>query len=270
MSQTMIQYEGKIAQIVQEDPMLQFLLYAGDNALITGHRCSEWCGHGPILEQDIAISNIALDYIGAARNFYQLAATRIQAKDPSLEVTEDTLAYLRDAWDFKNLLIAELPNGDWAQTTLRVYLISSFQWLFYQQLTQSSDADVAAIAEKTLKEVKYHLRWSREWVIRLGDGTEESAKRLQQALTFLWPFTGEAFKEASYETATSSATTIQLAKLHELWKQELQEVFAEANVEVPTQQAFQMGGKTGKHTEYLGYILAEMQFLQRAYPGASW
>ena len=129
---------------------------------------------------------------------------------------------------------------------------------------------MAAIAEKTLKEVKYHLRWSREWVIRLGDGTEESANRLRQALTFLWPFTGEAFKEASYETATSSTTNIQLANLHESWKQELQEVFAEAGLEVPTQQAFQTGGKTGKHTEYLGYILAEMQFLQRAYPGASW
>src|SRR6476659_4924304 len=167
----------------------EFLLHLADNALVLGHRNSEWTGHGPILEQDIAISNIALDLIGQARNFYQYAA-QLSGKS---EVTEDTFAYLRDAWDFKNCLLVEQTNGDWAKTILRQFFFSTYQYYFYQQLEQSSDTQLSAIAEKSLKEVTYHLKWSAEWVIRLGDGTEESNKRMVFALDELWKFTEELF-----------------------------------------------------------------------------
>ncbi|HJU45242.1 MAG TPA: 1,2-phenylacetyl-CoA epoxidase subunit PaaC, partial [Chitinophagaceae bacterium] len=173
------------------DQLINYTLHLADNALIIGHRCSEWCGHGPILEQDIALSNMALDYIGQARNFYQYAATLIGG-----EATEDSLAYLRDEREFKNLLLTEMPNGDWAQTILRQFFFSTHQYYLYARLQQSSDVQLAAIAEKSLKEVTYHLRWSSEWVIRLGDGTEESKQRLLNALDELWMFTGELFEMA--------------------------------------------------------------------------
>ena len=153
--------------------LIDYTLQLADNALIIGHRNSEWCGHGPVLEQDIAISNIALDFIGQARNFYQYAAELL-----GNGATEDSLAFLRDVPEFKNVLITELPNGDWAQTTLRQFLFSTYQYYFYQQLQNSTDTRLAAIAAKSLKEVTYHLRWSSEWVIRLGDGTEESKHHL--------------------------------------------------------------------------------------------
>ena len=155
-----------------------YTLHLADNALVLGHRNSEWSGHGPILEQDIAISNIALDLIGQARNFYQYAAQLSGQKD----LTEDSFAYLHDAWDFKNCLLVEQPNGDWAKTILRQFFFSAYQYYFYQQLQQSTDAQLCAIAEKSLKEVTYHLKWSAEWVIRLGDGTAESKMRMLNAL----------------------------------------------------------------------------------------
>ena len=176
--------------------LIDYTLQLADNALIIGHRNSEWCGHGPVLEQDIAISNIALDFIGQARNFYQYAAEL-----SGNGATEDSLAFLRDVPEFKNVLITELPNGDWAQTTLRQFLFSAYQYYSYQQLQNSSDTRLAAIAAKSLKEVTYHLRWSSEWVIRLGDGTEESKQRLLTAVDELWNFTGELFLPAGYETA---------------------------------------------------------------------
>src|ERR1700730_747724 len=175
--------------------LLAYTLHLADNALILGHRNSEWAAHGPILEQDIAISNIALDLIGQARNFYQYAAHLSDKK----EVTEDTLAYLRDAWDFKNCLLVEQPNGDWAKTILRQFFFSAYQYYFYQQLQNSSDLQLAAIAEKALKEVTYHLKWSAEWVIRLGDGTEESNSRMKQAVDDLWKFSGELTIPSDYE-----------------------------------------------------------------------
>lgn len=246
--------------------LIAYTLHLADNALIIGHRNSEWCGHGPVLEQDIAISNIALDFIGQARNFYQYAAELT-----GNGATEDSLAYLRDVIDFKNALITELPNGDWAQTTLRQFLFSTYQYYFYQQLVHSKDAQLAAIASKSLKEVTYHLRWSSEWVIRLGDGTSESNRRINHALHEVWNFTGELFLPAAYETEMlEQGMGSDLKIVQQNWLQKTTEVFAEATLTIPGKSWAQQGGKQGIHTEHLGYILAEMQFLQRAYPGAAW
>lgn len=258
---------------------INYILHLADNALILGHRNSEWCGHGPVLEQDIAITNISLDLIGQARNFYQYAAEIINEHNVSttwgdLEraVTEDTLAYLRDSRDFKNCLLVEQPNGDWAATILRQFFFSVYQYLLYKNLQTSSDAQLAAIAEKALKEVTYHVRWSSEWVIRLGDGTEESHKRMLKALDDLWMLTGELFKPASYEKeAAENGYGVDVAELKEGWMQKIKNVFAEATLPIPDENVWmQSGGKEGVHTEYLGYILADMQFLQRAYPGCEW
>jgi ring-1,2-phenylacetyl-CoA epoxidase subunit PaaC len=254
--------------------LLEYVLHLADNALVLGHRNSEWTGHGPILEQDIAISNIALDLIGQARNFYQYAAQLINNK----EVTEDTLAYLRDGWDYKNCLLVEQPKGDWAQTILRQFFFSTYQFFFYQQLQHSTDNQLAAIAEKSLKEVTYHLKWSAEWVIRLGDGTEESNQRINRALDTFWKFTGELLMPAPYETnLLKEKIAVDLNTVQADWKNKVKEVFEEATLLVPPEKTekgdktwMQIGGKTGSHTEHLGYILAEMQFLQRAYPNAEW
>lgn len=251
--------------------LISYTLHLADNALIIGHRNSEWCGHGPILEQDIAISNIALDFIGQARNFYQYAAELTNAANPSANATEDSLAYLRDAWDFKNNLICELPNGDWAKTILRQFFVSAYQYEYYQQLKNSSDQQLAAIAEKALKEVTYHLKWSSEWVIRLGDGTEESKHRIENALEEIWSFTGELFIPADYEkemAANGIGVDVDIVK--EKWDERVAAVFSEATLTVPASKWAQSGGKNGVHTEYLGFILAEMQYLQRAYPGCEW
>lgn len=246
--------------------LINYTLHLADNALIIGHRNSEWCGHGPILEQDIAISNIALDGIGQARNFYQYAALLT-----GNSATEDSLAYLRDVIDYKNLLITELPNGDWAQTTLRQFLFSTYQYYFYQELEKSADQQLAAIAEKSLKEVTYHLRWSSEWVIRLGDGTAESHERMVKAVAEIWNYTGELFIPASYEKELATkGVAVDLSVIQPLWQQKVSDVFAEATIAIPEKSFAQLGGKEGIHTEHLGYILAEMQFLQRAYPGAEW
>jgi len=246
--------------------LIDYTLHLADNALIIGHRSSEWCGHGPVLEQDIAISNIALDCIGQARNFYQYAA-QLSGND----VTEDSLAYLRDTIDFKNCLLVELPNGDWGQTILRQFFFSTYQYFLYQQLQNSSDEQLAAIAEKALKEVTYHLRWSSEWVIRLGDGTEESKQRMQHAFDELWSYTGELFQAASYELlAVSEGYGVDLSTIKNNWNEKIRSVFDEATLPLPENIWMQSGGKEGKHSEHLGFILAEMQFLQRAYPNAEW
>jgi ring-1,2-phenylacetyl-CoA epoxidase subunit PaaC len=260
------------------DNLLKYTLHLADNALIIGHRNSEWTGHGPILEQDIALSNIALDLIGQARNFYQYAATMYNGAEQPLDgvsVTEDTLAYLRDSHEFRNCLLAEQPNGDWGKTILRQFFFSAYQFYLYQQLQHSNNETLAAIASKALKEVTYHLRWSAEWVIRLGDGTEESHQRMQQSMEDLWKFTGELFQPADYETALASeGIAPDLLQLRSSWEERVQSVLSEATLSDETgnrQKAWmQTGGKEGRHTEHLGYILAEMQFLQRAYPGSEW
>lgn len=240
---------------------LDYILHLADNALILGQRNAEWCGHGPVLEQDIAISNISLDLIGQARSFYQYAA---ELKGSG--TTEDDLAYLRDERQFRNILLVEQPKGDWAFTTLRQFLFSSYQQLLFQKLTTHTDERVAAIAEKTLKEVNYHVRWSSEWVIRLGDGTEESRSRILSALASIWTFTGEMFMPESFETTSG----IVVAELETSWKEKIKTSFAEANIDVPENTFMRSGGKKGIHSEHLGFILAEMQYLQRSYPGCEW
>jgi ring-1,2-phenylacetyl-CoA epoxidase subunit PaaC len=236
-----------------------YLLHLADTVLILSQRNSEWCGHGPILEQDIAITNISLDLLGQARNFYQYAATLSGG-----ELTEDSLAYLRKEREFKNLLLVEQPNGDWGQTILRQYLYSQFQYLLYEQLQQGPDEQLAAIAAKALKETAYHVRWSSEWVIRLGDGTNESHERMLKAIGELWRYTGEMFEPAAYETL------VDVSQLKNEWSQKVSHIFSEATLPVPEKVFMQSGGKTGTHTEHLGFILAELQYMQRTYPGAEW
>ncbi len=241
--------------------LINYTLHLADNALILGQRNAEWCGHGPVLEQDIAITNISLDLIGQARNFYQYAALLIGD-----DATEDSLAYLRKEREFKNCLLVEQPNGDWAQTILRQYLFSQYQYLLFEQLQNNKDEQIAAVAEKSLKEITYHLRWSSEWVIRLGDGTEESHSRITKVIDELWRYTGELFIPVDYELESG----VDFIKLKEEWFNKVKEVFAEAMLTLPEKVFMQTGGKEGKHTEHLGYILTELQYLQRTYPGCEW
>lgn len=244
------------------------LLLLADNNLILSQRNSEWCGHGPILEQDIAITNISLDLLGQARNLYQYAAELINGStnQPINPVTEDSLAYLRTEREFKNCLLVELPNGDWGQTVLRQYFFSQFQWLLYSQLQQHADARLAGIAAKALKEITYHVRWSSEWVVRLGDGTEESHDRMLKAIDALWCYTGEMFVPADYEKELG----IDFDSIQNGWNQKVAAVLAEATLPIPEKVFMQSGGKTGVHTEHMGYILTELQYLQRTYPGNEW
>lgn len=241
--------------------LIDYTLHLADTNLILAQRNAEWCGHGPILEQDIAITNISLDLLGQSRNFYQYAATLI-----GNGATEDSLAYLRTEREFKNCLLAEQPNGDWAQTILRQFFLSAYQFLLYEKLQNSNDEQIAAIAAKALKEVIYHQRWSSEWVVRLGDGTEESHQRMLHAIDELWRYTGELFIAADYEAAAG----FDIALLKEDWMKKVTLVFEEATLPVPEKMFMQSGGKTGTHTEHLGYILTELQYLQRTYPNAEW
>lgn len=246
--------------------LFSYLLHHADNALILGHRNSEWCGHGPVLEQDIALTNISLDLIGQARYLYQYAA---EIKGDG--ATEDSLAYLRDAREYRNLLLLELPRGDWSVTVLRQFFFSQYQVLLLQDLQNSGDAQLAGIAAKALKEATYHLRWSSEWVVRLGDGTEESGRRIRVALQQLWPYTAECFMPADFELKmAASGLAASPAGLQMPWEKAVTAILSEAGLSVPGAGWQHSGGKTGKHTEHLGFILAEMQFLQRAYPGVQW
>ena len=257
-----------------------YSLHLADNALVLAQHNAEWTAHGPVLEQDIAITNISLDLLGQARNFYQYAASLYNNltneekkevdkyiprpwKNYGRELQEDDLAFLREEHQFVNLLITELPRGDWAQTVLRQFFFSAFQFYVYEQMQKLNDVQLSAIAEKSIKEVNYHLRWSSEWVIRLGDGTEESNRRINEALKDQWMFTGELFVTAAYEL-------IDVTSLKDGWLKKIESVFAEARLEIPKSTWMQAGGKEGKHTEHLGYLLAEMQYLQRTYPNTTW
>ena len=239
-----------------------FSLSLADSCLILGQRNAEWCAHGPILEQDIAITNITLDLIGQARLFYQHAAQMI-LKETGEAVTEDSLAYFRNEREFRNYLICEQPNGDWAQTILRQFFFSSFQQLLFEKLKSSSDTQLSAIAAKSLKEVDYHVKWSSEWVIRLGDGTDESHQRMIKALDNLWMYTEEFFMPAEFDLTDMSF-------LHSSWLNKVKAVLEEATLVLPEKTFMQSGGRQGVHTEHLGYILTDLQYLQRTYPGAEW
>ncbi|MFN0082970.1 MAG: 1,2-phenylacetyl-CoA epoxidase subunit PaaC [Ferruginibacter sp.] len=268
------------------DQLINYTLHLADSNLILTQRNAAWCGHGPILEQDIAITNITLDLIGQSRNLYQYAASLINEKNfkaletnaPSpLEkagdevLTEDSLAYFRNEREFKNLLLTEQENGDWAKTILRQFFYSVYQFILYEEMQQSDNKQLAGIASKSLKEVTYHVTWSGDWVARLGDGTQESHERLQNALNELWPYTGEMFTPADYETEMILAGVApDVSFLKEAWLKKVSAVFYEATLTLPQDVFMHTGGKNGVHTEKLGYILAELQYLPRTYPTATW
>lgn len=249
------------------DSLFHYTLHLADTTLILAQRHGEWCGHGPVLEQDLALTNIALDLLGQSRNFYQYAASQLNAVNPAAAATEDSLAYLRKEHEFKNCMLVELPNGDWGQTVLRQFLFSAYQHILYTKMAESNNEQFAAIAAKAIKEVTYHLRWSSEWVIRLGDGTDESRARMLKALAYLWPYTGELFAATGYEKDCG----YDMAAYKAGWLKQVSEVFSEATLPLPDENVFMhKGGKQGVHTEHLGYILTELQYVQRAYPGCEW
>jgi ring-1,2-phenylacetyl-CoA epoxidase subunit PaaC len=246
--------------------LLELLLRIGDNTLILGHRVSEWCGHSPVLEEDIALANTALDLIGQAELWLGLAA-EVEGKGR----TADNLAYLRDAVEFRNVLLVERPNGDFGHTLMRQFLFDAWHIELLRALTRSSEKRIAEIAAKAQKEVSYHLERSADLVIALGDGTEESHKRMQDALDALWTYTGEMFvADAVDEALAQDGIAPDPASLKSPWSETVATVFAEATLKQPGTNFVHKGGKRGVHTEALGFILAEMQFLQRAYPGAVW
>jgi len=244
----------------------QYLLQLADNALILGHRLSEWCGHGPILEQDIAITNIALDLVGQARSWYQYAG-EVEGKGRS----EDDLAYLRDSMEFRNTLLVEQPNEDWAYTIVRQFFFDSYNYYLHLQLAESNDEQIKAIAIKSLKEITYHLRYSSEWMIRLGDGTEVSHNKMQTAVDDLWMYTGELCTATEVDKAAHAegfGADMDAIKLSVNAK--IKDIMQQATLAIPENGWMQKGGKVGRHSEHLGFILADLQFLQRAYPGNEW
>lgn len=249
-----------------EDAFVDWLCRMGDNCLVLGHRVSEWCGHSPVLEEDIALANTALDLIGQTQLWLGLAG-EVEGKGR----TADNLAYLRDAAQFRNVLLVERPNGDFGQTLMRQFLFDAWAMEMLRALQASTDKRVAEIAAKAAKEVAYHLERSADLVIRLGDGTEESRARMQKALNVLWPYTGELFLgDAVDETVAAAGIAPAPASLKAAWDRTVAEVLAEATLVKPEGSFQHKGGKQGRHTEALGFILADMQFLQRAYPGGTW
>lgn len=258
-----------------------YLLHLADNALLLGQRNAEWCGHGPVLEEDIAMANISLDLIGQARLLYQHAAA-LRA-DGS---TEDSLAYLRDAHEFRNYTLLELPHfpaatgllagtaaadRDYATTLVRNFLYSSLMVLLWDALQASSDAQLAAIAAKSLKEVRYHLRHARDWLVRLGDGTPQSHARMQSALDQLMPYTQEFWTVSAIESAAAAdGTGVEAATLRAAWDASVDAAIAQATLRRPANGGHVTQGKNGLHSEHLGYVLAEMQSLARQHPGAQW
>lgn len=251
---------------LEETPHLTYVLRLADTALVNAHRLSEWCGHAPILEEDLALANIALDLLGQARMLYEHAAA-LEGRGR----TEDDLAYRRDAPQYRNLLIAELPRGDFAFTIVRQTLLSAFFHPFWQQMRGSTDATLAAIAGKAEKEVAYHLRHAGAWLVRLGDGTEESRRRTLEALETLWPYTGELFEVDPVHLAMIEAgIAADPEALRPVFEDTLDRLLGEAGLARPAAGWMQSGGLRGVHTEHLGHLLAVMQHLPRAYPGAVW
>lgn len=246
--------------------LFEYTLRLGDDSLILGHRLSEWCGHGPILEEDIAMTNISLDLIGQATSLLQYAG-KVEGKGRS----EDDLAFLRFDREYKNLLLLEQPNGDFGMTMMRQFLFDAYRKPLFERLTQAKDETLAAIAAKSLKETKYHLRHSSEWIIRLGDGTQESHDRIQESLNTLWRYTSEIFfSDAVDQELIEKGVIPSMDGLEAEWKRIVDEVFAEATLSIPTNNWKHEGGRKGMHSEHLGYILAELQYMQRAYPGMEW
>ena len=247
-------------------PEVQYLLRVGDTALILAQRLGEWCGHAPVLEEDIALANMALDLIGQSRALLTRAG---QLGGQGFD--EDQLAFLRDERDYFNATIAELPRGDFAFTVLRNLIVATWAKLLWERLLDSSDAEVSAIAGKAVKEARYHQQHAADWVVRLADGTAESRHRIDAALTAVWRFTAELFDSDAVDTAAHAAGLgPRFADLREPWLAEMTAVFEEAGLSIPKDSAFRSTGTRGVHSEHMGFILAEMQHLQRAYPGGVW
>jgi ring-1,2-phenylacetyl-CoA epoxidase subunit PaaC len=249
-----------------DTPLLNLVLRRADDALILGHRLSEWCGHAPLVEEDIALANVALDLVGQARSLYDYAA---QVDGSGL--SEDHFAYRREQHQYRNCLLVEQPNGDFAATIVRQVLFSTFMDLYWREMMQSRDETLAAIAAKAEKETAYHLRHSAEWLIRLGDGTDESHDRAQAPLDELWVYTGELFDTDETERwGAGSAIAPDASDLEKGWQKRLAPILREATLDIPSAPFMQTGGRSGRHTEHLGYILADLQYLQRAHPEAVW
>ncbi|MBR1221233.1 phenylacetate-CoA oxygenase subunit PaaC [Bradyrhizobium sp. U87765 SZCCT0131] len=251
---------------VTESPLVLYALRRADDALILGHRLSEWCGHAPMLEEDMALANMGLDLIGQARELYTYAAEVENAGND-----EDKLAYLRDVRQYRNLLLVEQPNGDFARTIVRQLFYSAFADPYWRAMMASKDATLAAIAAKSEKESAYHLRHASEWVIRLGDGTEESHRRAQTAVDDLWAFTGELFHADDSDAGLiASGIAIDPETLRTRWEQTVAGVIGTATLKLPTGSWMQKGGRSGSHSEHLGHLLSELQSMQRTFPNATW
>jgi ring-1,2-phenylacetyl-CoA epoxidase subunit PaaC len=249
--------------------LFDYLLRLADSDLILAQRLGEWIGHGPVLEEDIALANVGLDVLGQARMWFAYASeveTRISGRGR----TEDELAFLRDGTDFRNLLLVEQPNGNYADTIARQFYFDVWHQLLLARLAHSADARIAEIAAKALKEVTYHVERSADWIIRLGDGTDLSRGRMQAAIDALWPYTGEMFTADETDRALMEDVTCDPESLLAPWREHVGAVLSEATLTLPSAEWMQRGGKQGVHTEHLGHLLAEMQWLQRSYPGAQW
>ncbi|TVZ58799.1 ring-1,2-phenylacetyl-CoA epoxidase subunit PaaC [Flavobacteriaceae bacterium MAR_2010_105] len=249
-----------------KENLYQYILGIADNSLILGQRLGELCGHGPSLETDIACTNISLDLLGQVRNYYQYAA-----KIANDGRTEDDIAMLRNERDYLNVLLVEQPNTDFGYTIARQFLFDVYHLMFLNELQKSNDLTLSAIATKSIKEVSYHQRFSSDWIKRLGDGTEESRSRIQSAIDELWTYTDELFHltEAD-EVMVSEGIGVDVTKLKEHYYKKVNDILEEATIQVPESKYFQKGGKKGIHTEHMGYILTDLQYMQRTYPNMEW
>jgi ring-1,2-phenylacetyl-CoA epoxidase subunit PaaC len=247
-------------------PLTQYILRIADNSMVLGHRLSEWCGHGPVLEQDIALSNIALDLIGQARSYYSYAA---QVEGSNYD--EDFFPFLRKEKEFSNCLLVEMPNTDFGFTIARQFIFDTYHYYFLQKLTESNDEMLNALAIKSLKEVTYHLRYSSEWVLRLGDGTEESHTRIQKSFNLLWDYRNELVMEDELDIDFgNNGIGVDLKTIQDDFHGKIDEIIAKSTLSKPISGWNQTGGKKGKHTEHLGFLLTELQYLQRTYPNSKW
>jgi ring-1,2-phenylacetyl-CoA epoxidase subunit PaaC len=251
---------------ISETPLVLYALRRADDALILGHRLSEWCGHAPMMEEDMALANMGLDLLGQARELYSYAA-KVEGNGND----EDKFAYLRDVRQYRNLLLLEQPNGDFARTMTRQFFYAVFADLYWRAMMNSRDATLAAVAAKSEKESAYHVRHSSEWMIRLGDGTDESHRRVQAAVDDLWAYTGEMFEVDDSERGLIDAgIAVDPAALRPRWLETVSNVLREATLTQPNTDWMQQGGRSGRHSEHLGHLLSELQSMQRTFPGATW
>lgn len=249
-----------------KEALFTYVLRLADDSLVLSHRLSEWCGHGPILEEDIAMTNIALDLLGQATSLYEYAG-EVEAKNR----TADDLAFLRIEREYVNCLLVEQTNGDFGKTMTRQLLYDTFHFYLFEALKASKDKQIAAIAEKSLKEITYHLRHSSEWLIRLGDGTEESHNKAENALNILWRYTDELFDMDEVDKLMiKDEIGVDLSQIKTKYHQHIDAIFKQAKLTIPENNYMQKGGRKGVHSEHLGYLLTELQYMQRAYPGMTW